>query len=175
MCHEQVKNPLHQQNHWWSVFFYLFSNGFFYPSMNGRSWTCLFGPSMNKIVCQEPLFSRSWTALWHCSATCVHSPLMNTPIFAGRLSQNLSLKQEFEPPGWIMSLQAGIWASRLGFEPPSWDLSVQAGIWASRLGYGPRDWDLSLRALIWASRLRFEPQDWDLSLKIGIWASRLGF
>ena len=86
MCHEQVKNPLHQQNHWWSVFFYLFSNGFFYPSMNGRSWTGLFGPSMNKIVCQEPLFSRSWTALWHCSATCVHSPLMNTPKFAGGLS-----------------------------------------------------------------------------------------
>ena len=68
------------------VFFYLLSNGFFYPSMNSCSWTCLFEPSMNKIVCQEPLFSRSWTALWHCSATCVHSPLMNTPKFAGGLS-----------------------------------------------------------------------------------------
>ena len=62
--HEQVKNPFHQQNHWWNVFFTCSASAFFYPSMNGRSWTCLFGPSMNKIVCQEPLFSRSWTALW---------------------------------------------------------------------------------------------------------------
>ena len=54
--------------------------------MNGRSWTCFFGPSMNKIVCQEPLFTRSWTAVWHCFSTCVHSPLMNTPKFAGGLS-----------------------------------------------------------------------------------------
>ena len=71
--HEQQKNPLHQQNRWWSGFF-------------SRSWTRLFGPSMNKIVCQRPLFTRSWTAVWHCSSTCVHSPLMNTPKFEDGLS-----------------------------------------------------------------------------------------
>ena len=68
VVHEQQKNPLHQQNRWWSGFFC-------------RSWTCFLWPSLNKIVCQEPLFTRSWTAVWHCSSTCVHSPLMNTPKF----------------------------------------------------------------------------------------------
>ena len=41
----------------------------------------------------------------------------------------------FEPPGWdlslqaqILSLQAGIWGSRLGFQPSGWDLSFNAGI-----------------------------------------------
>ena len=55
--------------------------------LNERSFMNVFiGPSMNEIVCQEPLFTRSWTAVWHCSTTCVHSPLMNTPYFAGGLS-----------------------------------------------------------------------------------------
>ena len=33
-----------------------------------------------------------------------------------------------------MSLETGIWASRLGFEPRGGDLSLKAGIWASKGG-----------------------------------------
>ena len=44
-------------------------------------------------------------------------------------------------------------------------MSLQAKIWASRLGLG---WDFSLEAGILALRLVFEPQDWNLSLETGI-------
>ena len=32
--------------------------------------------------------------------------------------------------------------SRLGFEPPGWDLGLETGIWAARLEFGPRDWNM---------------------------------
>merc|ERR1711911_320238 len=47
------------------------------------------------------------------------------------------LQLGFELQGWDLSLEARIWASRLGFG-------------ASRLGFEPRGWDLSLEARIWA-------------------------
>ena len=74
-----------------------------------------------------------------------------------------------------LSLEAGIWAWRLGFEPGGWDLSLEARIWVSRLGFELWGKNLSLKARIWTSRLGLKPQGWDLSLEAGIWASRLQF
>ena len=51
-----------------------------------------------------------------------------------------------------MSLEVGIWASRLGFEPQGWDLRIQARIWALRLEFGPRDYVLGLKTRILAPR-----------------------
>ena len=84
----------------------------------------------------------------------------------------LSLKAE----SWALRPGFGPWGSDLSFKakikPQGLHLSLEAGIWASRLGFEPQGRDLSLEARIWASRLEFEPQGWNLSLKTRIWASK---
>ena len=47
---------------------------------------------------------------------------------------------------------------RLGIEPRGLDLSVEAGIWVSRLEFGPQGWDLG-------PRLEFGPGGLDLGLE----------